>query len=100
MVEQRPATADGEDWEDAGMRGIRGGARCRWRWVAVVALGAIVSSLPIGLLGTPDMHVTGHNSFGTELGWFADSSTSLSFSRPVCGCIPPFAATISLWART
>jgi hypothetical protein len=42
----------------------------------VVALGAIVSSLPVGLLGTPDMHVTGNGSYGNSLKWFADSADS------------------------
>jgi len=40
----------------------------------VVALLAIVTSLPMGLLGTPDMHVTGNESYGNSLKWFADSS--------------------------
>ena len=43
----------------------------------IVALIAIVSSLPIGLLGTPDMHVTGNGSYGNSLKWFADSSQSV-----------------------
>ena len=45
-------------------------------WLTVAALLAIIVTLPQGLLGTPDMQVTGHNSFGTELGWFADRSES------------------------
>jgi hypothetical protein len=45
-------------------------------WLTVAALLAIIVTLPQGLLGTPDMQVTGHNSFGTELGWFADRSDS------------------------
>ena len=43
----------------------------------VIALGAIVSSLPFGLLGTPDMQVIGYQSFGNSLGWFADRSESV-----------------------
>lgn len=43
----------------------------------IVALGAIVSSLPYGLLGTPDMQVTGYNSFGNSLSWLADRSESV-----------------------
>jgi hypothetical protein len=43
----------------------------------IVALGAIVSSLPYGLLGTPDMQVTGYHSFGNSLSWFADRSESV-----------------------
>jgi hypothetical protein len=45
--------------------------------VTIIALMAIVTSLPGGLLGTPDMHVVGHNSFGNSLNWFADSSESV-----------------------
>ena len=42
----------------------------------VVALLSIVGSLPGGLLGTPDMHVTGNGSGGNSLVWFADRSAS------------------------
>jgi len=69
------------------------GARNRWRarvpwWrynttqvlyalFTVIALGAIVVSLPSGLLGTPDMHVTGNGSYGNALIWLADRSDSV-----------------------
>ena len=46
-------------------------------WLTVAALMAIIVTLPQGLLGTPDMQVTGHNSFGTQLGWFADRSETV-----------------------
>jgi hypothetical protein len=46
-------------------------------WLTVAALLAIIVTLPQGLLGTPDMQVTGHNSYGTQLGWFADRSESV-----------------------
>jgi len=54
----------------------------------VVALGAIVSSLPFGLLGTPDMQVSGYQSFGNSLSWFADRSesvlpTAVAWSAPM-----------------
>ena len=45
--------------------------------LTVVALLSVVTALPHGLLGTPDMHVTGHNSYGNVLSWFADSSQSV-----------------------
>jgi hypothetical protein len=45
--------------------------------LTVFALLAIVTALPQGLLGTPDMHIAGHQSYGTELGWFADRSDSV-----------------------
>jgi hypothetical protein len=69
------------------------GARDKWRnegpnWqfnlmqagvltLTVVAVSAIIVSLPMGLLGQPDMHVTGNNSYGNYLSWFADRSDSL-----------------------
>ncbi len=42
----------------------------------LVALACVVISLPAGLLGSPDMHVVGHNSYGGALNWFADGSDS------------------------
>lgn len=45
--------------------------------LTVTALLAIVSSLPQGLLGMPDMHVTGHGSSGNALRWFGDRSDSV-----------------------
>ena len=71
---------------------LAAGGRDRWRaripwWqynatqvlfalFTVVALLSIVGSLPGGLLGTPDMHVTGNGSAGNSLVWFADRSAS------------------------
>ncbi len=70
------------------------GARDRWRvagtwWhynlqqavviaLTVLALLAIVVSLPLGLLGTPDMHVVGNGSTGQYLTWFADRTELLT----------------------
>jgi hypothetical protein len=72
---------------------LSSGARERWRsripwWryntmqvlfagFTIVALLSIVISLPGGLLGTPDMHVTGNGSYGNTLAWFADRSASV-----------------------
>ena len=44
--------------------------------ITVIALLSVVTALPQGLLGTPDMHVAGHQSYGSILGWFADRSVS------------------------
>jgi hypothetical protein len=44
--------------------------------LTAIALSAIIISLPTGLLGEPNMHVTGNNSFGNSLSWFADRSDS------------------------
>jgi hypothetical protein len=57
--------------------------------LTVLALLFIVTTLPSGLLGTPDMHVAGNNSYGNVLGWFADRSSSL---LPVATAI-----TVPLW---
>ena len=43
----------------------------------VIALVSIVTALPMGLLGTPDMDVTGNSSYGNTLNWFADRSDSV-----------------------
>ncbi len=44
--------------------------------LTVIALVMIVGNLPGGLLGVPDMSVTGHGSSGNALRWFADQSAS------------------------
>jgi hypothetical protein len=56
--------------------------------MTIIALSAIVSSLPGGLLGTPDMHVIGNGSHGNSLSWFADRSdsvlpTAVAWSVPI-----------------
>jgi hypothetical protein len=57
--------------------------------LTVLALLAIVSVLPQGLLGTPDMHVTGYESHANLLRWFADRSD---------GVLPRAAAiTVPMW---
>lgn len=43
----------------------------------IIALISIVTSLPIGLLGMPDMHVTGYEPYSNALKWFADSTDSV-----------------------
>jgi len=45
--------------------------------LTVVALMTIVTSLPGGLLGTPEMNVTGNGSYGNSLRWFVDRSDSV-----------------------
>lgn len=44
--------------------------------VTVIAMFLIVTQLPQGLLGTPDMHVIGNGSWGNHLIWFADRATA------------------------
>ena len=80
------------------------GARDKWRsdsvwWrynlqqtgviaATVIALISLIIALPLGLLGTPDMHVIGNGSYGNNLSWFADRSESVlptvaAFSAPM-----------------
>lgn len=91
------------------------GARDRWRadgprWrynlqqllvvlLTVAALLAIVISLPIGLLGTPDMHVTGNDSSGNALSWFADqSAAAMPVAKAVSVPMWIYKVLILVWA--
>jgi hypothetical protein len=40
--------------------------------LTLIAMGSIISSIPYGLLGTPDMHITGNGSSAAQLQWFTD----------------------------
>ncbi|GFZ94321.1 hypothetical protein ISN74_03475 [Dyella caseinilytica] len=42
--------------------------------VTVLALCMLVSAVPTGLLGLPDMHVTGNGSSAWDLNWFGDQT--------------------------
>jgi len=42
--------------------------------LTLVALASLISAVPQGLLGSPDMHVTGNGSTAQALQWFADRS--------------------------
>lgn len=56
---------------------------------AAVALGCLVAAVPSGLLGSPDLHLTGNGSTPTALRWFADRSD---------GAIPAAAAvSLPMW---
>jgi len=66
-------------------RQIRGDSLVGWRrnltQVAIVlftfaALGTIVGAVSIGLLGNPDMMITGNNSYTTMLNWYSDKVES------------------------
>jgi len=91
------------------------GARDRWRpettpalyntqqagiiVLTAIALLAIVVSLPLGLLGVPDMSVTGNGSWGNHLQWFADRAegvppTAVAWSVPLW----VYKALILAWA--
>lgn len=67
--------------------------------LTVIALLSVVSALPQGLLGTPDMHIAGHNSYGNVLSWFADSSDStLPVATVISAPLWIYKALILAWA--
>jgi hypothetical protein len=57
--------------------------------LTVLALITLVSAVPKGLLGVPDMHVAGNDSTAWQLRWFADQAAS---ALPRAGAI-----SVSLW---
>ena len=67
--------------------------------LTLIAIASIVGSLPRGLLGSPDMHVVGNNSYGNTLAWFADRAdsalpTAYAYSLPLW----IYKVLILLWA--
>ena len=67
--------------------------------LTVVALLSVITALPQGLLGTPDMHVAGHNSYGAVLGWFADrSATGLPVATAITVPLWIYKVLILVWA--
>ncbi len=57
--------------------------------LTVLALAVLISAVPRGLLGLPDMHVAGNSSSAWDLHWFADRSDG---ATPVAGVF-----SVSLW---
>ena len=56
--------------------------------LTIVALVALVSAIPQGLLGAPDMHIAGNGSYAQTLHWFADRTADAlpqasAFSLPM-----------------
>jgi hypothetical protein len=67
--------------------------------MTVIALSNVVMTLPAGLLGAPDMHVVGHNSYANVLNWFADGSDSvLPVAAVVSVPLLAYKALILAWA--
>ena len=67
--------------------------------LSVLALGAILASLPGGLLGTPDMHVAGNGSSAFELRWFTDRvAGAMPSGRVISLPLWTYQALILAWA--
>ena len=62
------------DWKKSLPRWRYNGVQVSIAALSLVALITIVVSLPMGLLGSPDMHVVGNGSHGNLLRWFDDRS--------------------------
>jgi len=58
--------------------------------MTLVALAVLISAVPKGLLGLPDMHVAGNDSSAWQLRWFADQAAG---ALPRAGVF-----SVSLWA--
>lgn len=65
------------DWKKTLPRWQYNGVQVSFALVSLIAMATIVVSLPMGLLGSPDMHVTGNDSYGNFLNWFDDRSDSV-----------------------
>lgn len=74
----------------SGWRGLRFNAlQVVLGLVTLGALGMLISAVPTGLLGLPDMHVTGNGSSAWDLSWFADQAKDVI---PQAGVF-----SVSLW---
>ena len=67
--------------------------------LTLLAFAAILVGIPAGLLGNPDMHVTGFQSSGHDLNWFADQSATTTPAAAVWS-LPmwTYKALILAWA--
>ena len=77
------------DWKKTLPRWQYNGVQVAFAVLSLVALVTIVVSLPMGLLGSPDMHVVGNGSSGNFLQWFDDRSN---------GALPAaFVLSVPIW---
>jgi hypothetical protein len=44
--------------------------------LSIAALSALISTIPQGLLGSPDMHITGNESYADWFNWYQDHSAA------------------------
>jgi hypothetical protein len=67
--------------------------------LTLVALVCLAAAIPQGLLGTPDMHVAGHDSAPQALRWFADrSADALPEARAISVPLWVYKVAMLAWA--
>jgi hypothetical protein len=66
---------------------------------SIIALGTLFSTIPEGLLGSPDMHIAGNNSYSGSFNWYQDHS-DLEFPTAWVISLPLwcYKLAILLWA--
>jgi hypothetical protein len=84
------ATAARERWSLKLERWVFNTRQVLYAILTIAALFAILVSLPMGLLGSPDMHITGNGSYAGGLKWFSDLSSG---PLPVASYV-----SVPLWA--
>lgn len=67
--------------------------------LSLIALGSLLSTIPDGLLGSPDMHIAGNNSYAGTFNWYQDHS-DLEFPTAWVISLPLwcYKLAILLWA--
>ena len=67
--------------------------------LTLIALGVLFSAVAQGLLGHPDMQISGNNSYGNSLNWFQDRSENL-LAQPWVISVPllVYRLLMLLWA--
>lgn len=66
---------------------------------SIITLATLIGTIPAGLLGSPDMHVAGNDSYGNVFKWYQDHSDS-AFPTAWVISLPlwTYKVTILLWA--
>lgn len=71
-------------WQGTKNDGVFNLAQIALALLTVLALFCLVASVPYGLLGQPDMHITGNGSSAQQLRWFADQAAD---ALPAAGAV-------------
>ncbi len=66
--------------------------------LSLTAIGALVLALQNGLLGHPDMLISGNNSSSSVLRWYQDRVTAMTLPQPVVVSVPMMVYRITMLA--